>query len=381
MRIAIQAENLVGGANFRHAGVGRYSYSIIDHLLRIGDGHEWHLMATDAFEVPADWTQRKNFYFKVIPEKYRSWRAFQRTPYLLRHRIDLLFVLSGPTCNHSHVKKAVTVHDLFPFDHPQAFDESVLESMKALATQQILKSDLIFSVSQNTKDRLLKRFPTVSSDSVIVTPNGPGNVSERVTYSSVSKERLQDLGIPFDRYFFTLGTLEPRKNLGRLIEAFSKLCEESKEDDFGLVIGGGKGWKESSTFDSVTKLGLQNRVVFLGYVPDENLSDLFARSEAFICASIDEGFGIPVLEGMMYGTPVMTSNRGALPEVGGDAVLYFDPEIVEEMAAMMGQFVEKKIDREEMIEAGVERAKNFSWEKTAEITLAAILKLLGSARA
>ncbi len=375
MRIAIQAENLVGGANFRHAGVGRYSYSIIDHLLRIGEGHEWHLMATSAFEVPSDWTTRENFHLKVIPEKYRLWRAFHRTPYLLRHRIDVLFVLTGPTCNHSLIKKAVTVHDLFPFDHPQAFDESVLESMKGLATQQILKSDLIFSVSQNTKDRLLKRFPNVSSNSVVVTPNGPGNVGERVTYSSVSKERLQGLGVPFDRYFFTLGTLEPRKNLGRLIEAFGKLCQESNEDDFGLVIGGGKGWNESSIFDSVSNLGLENRVVFLGYVLDENLPDLFARSEAFICASIDEGFGIPVLEGMMYGTPVLTSDRGALPEVGGDAVLYFDPENVEEMATMMEKFLDGAVDREQMVETGIERAKQFSWEKTAETTLAEILKL------
>jgi glycosyltransferase involved in cell wall biosynthesis len=375
MRIAIQAENLVGGANFQHAGVGRYSYSIIEHLLRIGNEHEWYLMATRALEVPSEWTSRKNFHVKVIPSKFKTWRAIQRTPYLLRHRIDVFFVLTGPTCNHRLLKTAVTVHDLFPFDHPEAFDASVVDKMKALASQQISKSNLIFAVSKNTKDRVLMRFPSVPADSIIVTPNGPGNVGQSVPYASVSKERLSKLGVPFSRYFFTLGTLEPRKNLIRLIKAFGKLCEQTEQRDFGLVIGGGKGWKESSIFETVTELGLRDRIVFLGYVNDEYLPELFARSEAFICASIDEGFGIPVLEGMLYGTPVITSNRGALPEVGGDAVLYFDPEDIEEISQTMNAVLNGSTNREKMIADGIVRSKLFSWEETARTTLTGLLKL------
>lgn len=369
MRIAIQAENLVGGAGYQHAGVGRYSYSIIDHLLQIGDRHEWLLATTNRFEPPPEWLNRPNFQHFAFPERFRIWRGLIRTPKLLAFRADALFVLTGALCNHGLFRQAATIHDLFPFDHPGAFDQQWLGLMQSVTQQQILKSNQLFAVSENTKGRILERFPTVPESRIQVTPNGPGNIGERRDYASVDASRLRELKVPFDRYLFTLGTLEPRKNLPTLIEAMARLRAMPEYADVGLVIGGGKGWKESAIYGRVAELGLESAIVFLGYVDDADLPELFARSEAFVCASLDEGFGMPILEAMLYGTPVVSSDRGALPEVGGDVALYFDPMSIEAMVDALRKALSPDFDRAHRIAAGIERAKSFSWERSARLTL------------
>lgn len=375
MRIAIQAESLVGGLSSHHAGISRYSVMIIDHLLRIGDDHEWHLLVNPAFDIPEHWTRLPNFRFRKIGPKFRIWRAIFRTPYLLRHGIDVLFSITGPMCTHRLVKQAYTVHDLFPFDHPEVFPDDRIGLIQWLAEHQLRHADLLFAVSHDTKNRVLERYPNRRPEDIIVTPNGPGNILPRVDRSEVDATKLGEIGVPFERYFFTLGTLEPRKNLERLFEAMALVRSRPEYADVGLCVGGGKGWKESPLFKKVEDMRLQDAVCFLGYVPDEHLPYLFARSEAAICASIDEGFGIPVLEAMLYGAPVLSSDRGALTEVGGDAALYFDPFDVKSMADHMISVLKGERDRQKWIEDGLAQAAKFSWEETAKVTLEGLIGL------
>lgn len=375
MRIAIQAESLVGGMSSHHAGISRYTVMIIDHLLKIGDEHEWHLLVNPAFELPAEWTSRPNFHFVKIGPKFRIWRALLRTPYLLRHKIDVLFSITGPMCTHRLVKQAYTVHDLFPFDHPEAFPDDRIGLIQWLAEHQLKHADLLFAVSNDTKKRVLLRYPSRRDQDIIVTPNGPGNTLPRADRNQITPEVLRSIGVPHRRYFFTLGTLEPRKNLERLFEAFALIRKQEVFGDVGLCVGGGKGWKESPLFRKVEDLGLQQAITFLGYVPDEHLPVLFAGAEAAICASIDEGFGIPVLEAMLYGAPVLSSNKGALPEVGGEAAVYFDPFDVKGMADSMQSVLEGSLNREKCIENGLLQAQKFSWERTASLTLEGLLRL------
>lgn len=375
MRFAIQADSLVGGKNYRHAGVGRYSYMIIDHLIRMGANHQWHILLNPAFEIPAEWLELPNCRFSRVGPKFRIWRGLIRTPYLLWHRIDALHVVSGPLCNHRMIRQAYTVHDLFPFDYPEVFPDDMIGRMQTMAEQQILRADLLFSVSQNTKDRVMQRYPQIPSDRIVVTPNGPGHVAGAVDRAAIAPERLRELGVPFARYFFTLGTLEPRKNLGALFEAMALVRKKPGCEDVGLCVAGGKGWKDSAVFSRVRELGLEDAIAFLGYVPDEDLPELFAAASATVCASIDEGFGIPVLEAMLYGSPVATSNRGALPEVGGDAVVYFDPMDVEEMSDALASMIDGRVDTEGLRSRGIARAQRFTWESTAKTTLAELEKL------
>lgn len=374
MKIGIQAENLTGGKNATHAGIGRYTFMIIDHLLRIGDAHEWHLFTPPGFEPPDHWIAKPNFRHKFLGPKYRIWRAFKRLPYCVFNRISVWFVLSGPMMNHKLVRQAATVHDLFPFDYPEFFPEALSDLRIKFAQGQVTQSDLIFAVSENTKSRIVDRFK-IDPEKIVVTPNGPGNIGELVPRASMTSARKRELGVPFDRYFFTLSTLEPRKNLDRLIQAMALLRQNPAYSDIGLAVGGGKGWKESSIFETVKQLGLEDAIAFLGYVPDENLPALFAGSEAAVCASIDEGFGIPILEAMLYGAPVVTSNRGALPEVGGDAVAYFDPMEPQAIADALASMVDGSRDLSAMTAQGFERAKLFTWEDSAQKTLKALERL------
>jgi glycosyltransferase involved in cell wall biosynthesis len=139
-----------------------------------------------------------------------------------------------------------------------------------------------------------------------------------------------------------------------------------------LAIGGGKGWENSDINGQLNQLGISDRVKFLGYVADEDLPALFARCEAYVLPSLSEGFGITVLEAMMSGAPVVSSNAGALPEVGGDAVIYFDPINIDEMAAAIEKRLTCKDTRDAVVWRGLEQAGKFAWSKTAAQTLKAV---------
>ncbi|MBN1939563.1 MAG: glycosyltransferase family 4 protein [Candidatus Aminicenantes bacterium] len=165
-------------------------------------------------------------------------------------------------------------------------------------------------------------------------------------------------------YVFSLSTLEPRKNFRRLIEAYA-LLPESLRLDHPLVIAGGKGWKNRDVFDVVTRRGLEKQVRFLGYVPEEDRAPLLREATVFTLPSLYEGFGMPVLEAMACGTPVVTSSGGALPEVGGEAVLYVDPLDPESIAKGIVAALTRPDLREQLSAAGLKRAAEFRWEDGA----------------
>jgi alpha-1,3-rhamnosyl/mannosyltransferase len=265
------------------------------------------------------------------------------------------------------------VHDIYPFVMPEAYPKKKLDFYRKEMPYAFRASRLLLTNSEATKAELLERFPRPEAD-VVVTPLGPGNVVEPRARESVSREELSALGVPFGRFIFTLSTLEPRKNLPRLVEAFAELANAETNLDLGLVVGGGRGWMDTPIFARVAELGLQDRVTFLGYVPDEDLPTLFAASELAVCPSISEGFGIPVLEAMMLGAPVACSNAGALEEVAGDLATYFDPLEPSDMARAMSSLLDRQ-DRSELVLRGFERAKLFNWSKTADLTVEALKRL------
>lgn len=167
-------------------------------------------------------------------------------------------------------------------------------------------------------------------------------------------------------YFFSLSTLEPRKNFSRLIEAYALLPENVKKR-FSLVVAGGQGWKNEDVYATLRRLGLENRIKFLGYVPEEDRAPLMREAELFVLPSLYEGFGLPVLEAMACGTPVVTSARGALPEVGGEAVVYADPLRPESIANGILSVLENPNFRQGMTTAGLIQAESFQWTTSARV--------------
>ena len=165
-----------------------------------------------------------------------------------------------------------------------------------------------------------------------------------------------------------VGNIEPRKNLTRLVEAYALLLRRSHYRG-PLILAGGQGWRNSEIFRCVEELELEKHVKFLGYVPDDVMPALMSGAEIFIYPSLYEGFGLPPLEAMACGTPVITSNVSSLPEVVGDAALMVDPHDVVALADAMHRVLTDRELREEMRRRGLERANEFSWEETARQTL------------
>jgi len=184
----------------------------------------------------------------------------------------------------------------------------------------------------------------------------------------VLKSRLRGIGIDYP-YILYLGTLEPRKNVERLIEAFIQL--KKKQINEKLLISGIKGWDYQSIFDKVASLGVEKEIIFSGFIPNELIPFLYNGASAFVYPSLYEGFGLPVLEAMACGVPVVTSNVSSLPEVAGDAAILINPYSVDELADGIWRILSDEELRNQCIEKGIERAKSFTWERCAMETMKA----------
>lgn len=374
MKLAILAHSIETADDYRKAGIARYTTAILDAFADLGGEDEFHLYMMPDAPVPDKWRFAPNFRIHRIWRRYNKWMqgpaalrmrlGGQRWSFSPSFRPPCQFIPSLPV-----VRRSVMIHDLFPLTHPQYFDDRTRGYFERVLPYACTRAELLFANSESTKSEILRLFAG-DPDRIVVTPLGPGNVIEPVPYAAVTPEELIRIGVPFRRYFFTLSTIEPRKNLPRLIQGLGLLRSNPAYADVGLVVGGGKGWLYEEVFAEVERLGLGEAIAFLGYVASEDLPALFGRCEAYVCASVTEGFGMPVLEAMIAGAPIVTSNGGALPEVGGDAAIYFDPADPEAIADALRQALES--DRESLSRRSLERSRLFSWDKTARATLEAL---------
>ena len=178
-------------------------------------------------------------------------------------------------------------------------------------------------------------------------------------------EVKKSLGISGD-YFLYLGTIEPRKNLERLIKAYALFVKKVGKDAPLLVLAGGKGWLYSGIFEKVKSLGLEKKVVFTKYVPSEDMNPLMCGAMAFVFPSLYEGFGMPPLEAMACGVPVLSSGEASLPEVTGDCALICDAYSAKSIAGGLYRLYSDEKLRKQLSTKGLERAKQFSWEESAQ---------------
>jgi glycosyltransferase involved in cell wall biosynthesis len=198
---------------------------------------------------------------------------------------------------------------------------------------------------------------------VFVTHLGVEPRWKRVEEAEEVRAKLDSYGIR-SPYFLHVGRLQARKNLVRLVEAFHRLRAQH-EAPHKLVLVGRESWESGEIFAAIRRLGLESEVVHLGYVPGEDLPHLYTGAEAVVFPSLFEGFGIPVIEAMSFGTPVVTSRATSLPEVAGDAALLVDPYSTEEIAEAMRRVIAESGLRETLRQRGMERARQFTWRRTA----------------
>ena len=258
-------------------------------------------------------------------------------------------------------KKVVTIYDVCFMDHPEYTTEANRLFCYKGTLDSMMFADKIIAISEYTRDRLEHFFPSVPKDKieVILLGNRDTLLKEKEDMHILEKFHLEK-----DAYFLSVGTIEPRKNYGTLLNAY-KRYKESIKGYKKLCIAGGYGWMQENFYQDIADMGLEQDVIVTGYVSDLELSNLYRNCFAFMYPTWYEGFGLPVLEAMNFGKPVITSNVTSIPEITGDAALLVDPGNVDQFTESMLLLEKDGEKRSELSSKGFQRTKLFSWEKAA----------------
>lgn len=265
------------------------------------------------------------------------------------------------------VPSVVTVHDLAFLLFPQYFSRTFAAYYRQVIPRVIAEARTVITVSESTRNDLV-RLLDVPADRIAVIPNGVSPAFRRRIQKKELAAIREKHRLP-EKFFLSISSLEPRKNLQNLLRAY-RLLPDAVASEYRLVLAGAgnRVFAEAGLEAELSRIP-GGRVHILGYVPSEDLPALYRLSTALVYPSLYEGFGLPVLEAMAAATPVISSNRSSLPEVAGHAAALVDPESVEELAAAMELIATDSGTRNLLIERGKKRSAQFSWEKTAKMTL------------
>ncbi len=365
MHIALNAHLLSLTETYRGAGINSYIYNLLTHLPRVDGDNRYTAFIGDGRFTGSDLTLKLSRLPTSRPVARIFWEQVVQPFALRKEGADLLHALAFVTPLLSPCPSVVTVYDLSFLLHPESFKRSKRFYLSLFTRLSARKARRVIAISQSTK-RDVVRLLGVSPDKVDVIYCGIDEAFRPLAQDQVAAFR-SERGLP-EHFILFVGTIEPRKNVAGLIEAFANLqtCELA---NLKLVIGGATGWFYEDIFARVEELGLESEVVFPGYIPASELPLWYNAAELFVYPSLYEGFGLPPLEAMACGTPVVTANTSSLPEVVGEAGLTVDPLDVEGLAEAMRRALSDEVLRQEMRERGLKRAKGFSWTKTARETV------------
>lgn len=269
------------------------------------------------------------------------------------------------------IPRVLTIYDLIFLKNPEFMTPGLVNFLQKIFDSLDINRDWVTCISEFTKAELCD-FTGIAPERVFVTPLAAAAHFHPVTDLERITEARQKYGIPESNYFLALSHLQPRKNFAHLIRCFLRLLSEHPGLDVNLVIVGGSGWLDDEIFAaSGSTEELKRRVIFTGYVPNPDLSAIYSGATAFLFPSLYEGFGLPALEAMQCGLPVVASNTTAFPEVIGDAGLLVNPTDADSLCQAMLDLLSSEARRRELSERGLVRSKNFSWANCAERTVAA----------
>ena len=292
----------------------------------------------------------------------RRWWSLGLPLHLLRNSFDLFHGTNYEIPFWSRRPTVVTIHDLSLLLLSEVHSDDLVGRARWRLPWMAKRASRIITPSNSIKTELCTAFK-INPDKVAVTPEAPRSVFKR----REDPELLRRLGIEGDFILF-VGTIEPRKNLRRLVKAFDQMLRNTSLSP-KLVITGGQGWMMENFVSFIEETGVADRVCLTGYLHDEELCALYSTCTAFIYPSLYEGFGLPPLEAMACGAPVITSKTPALMETVGDAARLVDPKDVDDIARAMTEMLSDQKAREHYAELGKVHVKNFSWEQTALKTL------------
>jgi glycosyltransferase involved in cell wall biosynthesis len=287
------------------------------------------------------------------------------------------YPLPAITRKQPRLQRFLTVYDLIALQHPELFEANVVALMKQVLAS-LTPSDWVLCISEATRRDLLAYRPDLDPARVIVTHLAAAGHFRPELCADQWPSLKRKYNLPDEPYALTLSTLEPRKNIAQVIRCYARLVAEGQVGDMRLVMVGTRGWKMESIFQELEKLGsVSNRVVVTGFVPDEDLAPIYSHASMFVYPSLLEGFGLPPLEAMQCGVPVITSNTSSLPEVVGDAGIMVSPTDADALCQAMATLFQDRELRDRLAARARERAATFSWARCAAETVAAYRLALG----
>jgi glycosyltransferase involved in cell wall biosynthesis len=350
------------------AGIGRLTRELVGALVRSGTKHQYVLLGPRGVHWPAGLAALPNVRLATLPLPSRAMRLLWRRLHapLAVDRwtgpIDL-FHATDYTVPPHRAPVAVTVHDLSFLRHPEFAHPALARFLTASVPRAVADAALVLADSEYTRQEII---------ALLGAP--PGKV--RVVYGGVSPafrpaqpagvaSVCDAFGLTPHRYLLTVSRLEPRKNITGLLHAWRTLLDRGENGGAVLAIGGSPGWRYQPIYDAIETLGLREHVRLLGHVPDAQLPALLSGAACFVYPSFYEGFGLPPLEALACGAPVVASNASCLPEVLGDAALYAPPADTDALAAAIARLLHDAPLRDGLRSRGLERAAAFTWEAAA----------------
>lgn len=380
MNIGLSIEHLHG----KKTGVGQYGFNIALNLAKIDNINNYFLFSPSPLEkgdvdrlseYPNIKVLDRNVLEKFIPNDIiliPLWLHFC-LPYLCKKTGVDLYVNTGsiwPLLPFRFAKRQlVFIHDVIPLLFPECYYKHSLYYYRLSRAIHLKTYDEILVNSETTKRDFVHHLG-VHDKQISVTPLGKDDRFMRMDDISKNQRVREKYSLPESYLLFT-GTLEPRKNITGLLEAYGNA---RARESLKLVITGKKGWLYEEIFETFERLDLKERVVFTGFVDDDDLPSIYSMAKVFVYPSHYEGFGLPVLEAMACGVPVITSNVSSLVEVTGEAAILVDPLDVAALTRSIDEVVFNHATHDRLCQASVVRAQNFTWEKTAQETLKVLSK-------
>ncbi|MFH1405230.1 MAG: glycosyltransferase family 1 protein [Patescibacteria group bacterium] len=376
MRIAIDGSTICDRSGGFGAGIEHYTWSMIFSMLHCDSGHDFYIQVPDYFP--------RHLEHELLSGKAvgKISRMPKRIPFISHHvlyplwlkmkKIDVLFCPYGQMPFMCSTKTVVTIHDASIYEHPDWFPESASGhiSAKYIVPQTIKRADALIAVSNATKDQLLRVFPEIEKE-IFVVHEGV-DLPNKIDDACLKKFNLVQNTILF------IGTVEPRKNLVKAIGAFDRFLDSKPDNRLTtkFVIAGKMGWKTDEIQNKLLEVNGKWKaqvghsvVSYVGVVSEAEKWALVSCADILFYPSQEEGFGLPVLEAMACYTPVICSSKGALAEIGGDAVMYVNPDDEDQMSLAIAQCLLVPEGTRLLRDAGIKRAKQFTWQKSAKQTL------------
>ena len=363
MNVGIVADRM----NRKMTGVGNYVKNLLRELDRIKTNDNIYLLNyKDSKKYNHLKTKIINNPLKNITKSdYYLWHLYFLPHGLEKLDLELVHIPENASFSRRirNMKKVITVYDLIAYLFPFQVDLLTAIRYKLLIPKVINNADKIITISENTKRDIIKNFGVAESKIKVI------YLAAGESYKELSNKEFNFIFKKYQlprSYLFYVGNISKHKNVDKIIEAFKKIKSKT---NYKLVIAGKLSFGSKDIKKKIKDLDLQDDVIFTGYVPEEDLPALYNGASLFVYPSFYEGFGLPPLEAMQCGCPVITSNTSSLPEVVGNAGIMVDPNDVDELAKQMERVLTNRRLQQKMRKAGLKQAKKFSWEKCARETL------------